>query len=1516
MLSGVDISIAGGSDTLLANADDALRPGDVAAGPYPVVTTDFNGNPAVIVSTDGEYSYVGRLVVTFDADGILVDAEGNPIDDTADLDPALNGPIATTDENVEALWDGEDAFAAGTKGALTKELTDAVAEVVNTKDGNVIGETEVFLDGRREQVRTEETNLGNLTADANLEVAQGYDDTVVVSIKNGGGIRAPIGEVVNDGGETVFLPPQANPDAGKEAGQVSQLDNENALRFNNELTLVTLTPEQLLEVLEHGVAATEDGATPGRFPQVGGIQFSFDPSRQARESDPDTGEQTTAGERVQSVAIVTGDALVPVVEDGEIVDGAPEAIRVVTLNFLAGGGDGYPFAFFAAQDPAFADRVDLVGELTDPGLVDFAAPGTEQDALAEYFAENHPVGGGTPFDAEETPIEEDTRIQNLEFRDDEVLGVEKIGTDGDDNLIGTPGADTLIGLAGNDTLSGLKGADNLDGGDDDDLLMPGLNSGTDSVNGGEGNDTVDYTDVGEAGFAVTVDLDEGVAEIAPPSMMSGRNGYIAKELFTVGETVGGYTPPGILDGMGAYAYDADTIRVLVNHEISTDQGGYAYEVSDGSGGTFELNAARVSYVDINKNDLSVEGAGLAYERIYDRNGDLMTDPSQFDIPGADELNFNDDTGMWGFNRFCSSALFEPESFGAGQGLADRVYFTGEETEGGTEWAIDVANGDIWAVPMMGRGNWENITLVDTGVADKVAFIMGDDAQERPLYLYVGEKDPSAGAGFLERNGLADGKLYMWKSTTGETRPSEFLGDGNTLDGEWVEVPNYDPALAGTAGYDFVGYLTQTGLLDFQEDQGAFKFSRPEDVATNPANGMQVVLASTGRPGIDNDADTWGTTYIIDAAFDATGEPTGAKISILYDGDADADRALRSPDNLDWADDGYIYVQEDRANGSLFAAGNNTNEASIVRLDPNAAGGDPVQVGEIDRTSVLPLGVTDPRPGDVGNWESSGIIDVSTLFDKAPGEVFLFDVQAHSLRDGVIATEGLVEGGQLNVLYSPGAEPFGPPPVGIDELDDVENVTGTQFSDVILGDGNGNLLEGAGGEDTMDGRGGEDTLDGGADDDSLAGGEGDDMVSGGEDDDVLEGGEGDDTLMGGDGDDTVAGDEGDDELAGDDGEDLLDGGEGDDELDGGDGDDTLTGGDGDDTVTGGIGDDLVAGDGADAGLRIRFLGESAAYQSIYGWYDTESLQARILVANVDADTNPDVADFEAHLPVDPGKLDQIGFFLVPNGYALNGQPNGPLAGGDPATLDLKVFEDGGEWKIKDTASGSVLEGSGAAAYFSDAAKNPDGLDHIMNAGDLGAGHVDQSWEDLPDLGDQDFDDAMFSIELVFDEAEGGQGDDELFGGLGDDTLVGGPGEDELSGDRGDDLLLGGTGDDNLDGGRDDDILKGGEGDDDLTGGRGEDTLVGGEGDDDLTGGRDADLFVAEWMTGVDLITDFEIGVDAIDVSDFGFAGFDDLLAGATQDGADLLIELSGMSGDALILEGIAKDDLLEGDFILT
>ncbi|MCB1120480.1 MAG: choice-of-anchor I family protein, partial [Verrucomicrobiae bacterium] len=385
-LSGVDLVIAGGSDTLLADGTDVLHPGDVAAGGYPIITTNLDGDPAAVVSTDGEYSYVGRLIATFDTDGKLLPAS---------IDPAKSGAFATMDDTVEGLWgDLVLPFAPLTKGAQVKRITDGVSSVVTAKDGNIFGKTAVFLEGRREKVRTEETNLGNLTADANLWVAQQYDSSVAVSLKNGGGIRAPIGAVDGFSGELLITP--ANPDAGKEEGDISQLDIENSLRFNNELSLVTLSAADLKEILEAGLSGVAPGATPGSFPQVGGMAVTYDPSAEA-------------GSRVTDLVIKNAHELVTdvVVRDGAVVGDPDREIRVVTLNFLAGGGDGYPF------DTLGEDRVDLVGTLTDPGVATFAAPGSEQDAMAEYvaawFAE-------TPFMKAETAPRFDRRIQRLDQR--------------------------------------------------------------------------------------------------------------------------------------------------------------------------------------------------------------------------------------------------------------------------------------------------------------------------------------------------------------------------------------------------------------------------------------------------------------------------------------------------------------------------------------------------------------------------------------------------------------------------------------------------------------------------------------------------------------------------------------------------------------------------------------------------------------------------------------------------------------------------------------------------------------------------------------------------------------------------------------------------------------------------------------------------------------------------------------------------------------------------------------------
>ena len=384
-LTDVDIIIAGGSNTLLADETDRLHPGDTADRPYPILTKSATGEPIAIVGTDGNYRYVGRLVVDFDEAGVLI---------IESIDAAVSGTFVTDAQGVVDTGNAEPA-------ARVVEITEAVQNVVIAKDGNTFGQTSVYLNGNRGSVRTEETNIGNLTADANLAAAQQIDPSVVGSLKNGGGIRAPIGMTAY--GE--LLPPPANTLVGKAEGQISQIDIENTLRFNNALTLLTLSASELLEVIEHAVAASGGGSTPGRFPQVAGLAFSFDTSM-------------PEGERVQSLVITDADGnpMDTVAQNGEVIGDAARIFRIVTLNFLADGGDDYPY-------PNFVDtnRVELSEVMTEEqsgGKANFAAPGTEQDALAEYLAANF---AETPFDMADVGPESDERIQNLAFRADSLV---------------------------------------------------------------------------------------------------------------------------------------------------------------------------------------------------------------------------------------------------------------------------------------------------------------------------------------------------------------------------------------------------------------------------------------------------------------------------------------------------------------------------------------------------------------------------------------------------------------------------------------------------------------------------------------------------------------------------------------------------------------------------------------------------------------------------------------------------------------------------------------------------------------------------------------------------------------------------------------------------------------------------------------------------------------------------------------------------------------------------------------
>jgi 5'-nucleotidase len=305
-LSGVDVMIAGGGDELLANDSDLLLPthdaGDIF-GPYPMIAVDADGRDVPVVTTSGQYGYLGRLVVDFDKDGNVIAWSGGPI--------RIVG---------EGFPDG-----AAPDPVMQTQVVDPVAEFVETLATNVVATSDVDLDGLRSSVRSMESNEGNLIADSQLWQAQQLAasfglNSPQVALQNGGGIR-------NDS----IIP----------AGDITELNTFEMVPFGNFLAIVENIPRsQFKEILENAVSRTQPGDTPGgtgRFAQVAGFTFEYNESGTAQVLDAD-GNVTTAGNRVTEV--VLDDATV-IVTGGVVQAGDP--IDIAITDFLARGGDQYPF---------------------------------------------------------------------------------------------------------------------------------------------------------------------------------------------------------------------------------------------------------------------------------------------------------------------------------------------------------------------------------------------------------------------------------------------------------------------------------------------------------------------------------------------------------------------------------------------------------------------------------------------------------------------------------------------------------------------------------------------------------------------------------------------------------------------------------------------------------------------------------------------------------------------------------------------------------------------------------------------------------------------------------------------------------------------------------------------------------------------------------------------------------------------------------------------------------------------
>jgi len=507
---------------------------------------------------------------------------------------------------------------------------------------------------------------------------------------------------------------------------------------------------------------------------------------------------------------------------------------------------------------------------------------------------------------------------------------------------------------------------------------------------------------------------ETLAETKPVRSMlapTKNGGFKAAVLMTTGDTIGEYRPPGIMDGMGAWSWDDNTVRLFVNHELPANKG-YIWKLNNGT----RLRGARISWFDIDKQSRQITAAGNAIKQIRDRNNEVVKDPAQIHEK-------QDVSRPLGLNTLCSGQGYRKGEYG----FVDDIFFTHEEVSsaedhphGGSVWALDVRENVLWAAPTLGRGSWENVTALSTPDQDKadghIALLLGDDLEfgGAPLYLWIGRKQPEGN--FAARNGLRNGRLHVWKSNEGDRSPLDWSGTGTTRQGRFIPITTRDFRMAGKPGYDENGWLNDTTMRRVADEIGAFMFSRPEDLHTNPANGSQAVLCSTGH-GDQYPTDDWGTIYVIDVQLNEEDIelPPDASLTILHDCDDFGDEGIRSADNVVWASDGMIYIQEDKANKINQFGGETGREASIWRINPEDQR-DREVVAIIDRSVVLPSDAEDMKPDEIGAWECCGLLDVSEQFGTSKELLMITAIQAHSVRGGSLGDEmDLFQGGQLVLL---------------------------------------------------------------------------------------------------------------------------------------------------------------------------------------------------------------------------------------------------------------------------------------------------------------------------------------------------------------------------------------------------------------------------------------------------------------------------------------------------------------------
>jgi hypothetical protein len=495
-----------------------------------------------------------------------------------------------------------------------------------------------------------------------------------------------------------------------------------------------------------------------------------------------------------------------------------------------------------------------------------------------------------------------------------------------------------------------------------------------------------------------------------PSMLAPvATGVTVEALLTVGDTLPGhYRFESIPDGISIRPRGKGRVDVFVNHETSTVPFPYNPLAPTEANSQNDFDNAQVSRLILNRRTHGLLGGKMVIR------------------------------SKENFQRFCSNYLatkkegFDRPILFTNEEATDFVFRTGKAwpapaseppaEQAGLVVAYDARNGKRKPIYGMGRHNHENSVAIP-GFDDLVVLSGDDTFSSNPassqLYSYIAPNRKS-----LWND---QGKLYGFKSDDASVDDYyDFpVGSSMSVSGHFVEIPK-----AAAVG-------TQTALENASDALGVFQFVRLEDIAYDKRAGMSnvVYLADSGRGSDSASGNAFASTNgrVWKLVLDPSDPTHVLSLSILIEGDDNPVKTLgeiHQPDNLETTAAGSLLVQEDPGSSQQFAPGDTSANATTARIwRSDLTTGALSVVAKVDQSADEgPTDVDAAAAGNQGAWESSGIVDASSVFGAG---AFLVTVQAHTLwtekapGDDNVAPEGpdftyKREGGQLVLLRLPGA----------------------------------------------------------------------------------------------------------------------------------------------------------------------------------------------------------------------------------------------------------------------------------------------------------------------------------------------------------------------------------------------------------------------------------------------------------------------------------------------------------------